>query len=184
MNTLERCPGCAATFPTVDGATHPYIGASAACWALYSAVLAGGEPPPHLLANSKVVPVKVTASPSHPNANLLLVDAYAAQHHGDPSPQAIQSVAVHLLVLHGVLSRMVAPEAALWIRRRAMRRKGVYAWLSPPPPEAAYALRHCFPGPDIGPPQPIATYVGSVYMSWRELHGSQLDAWYDEFVAA
>ncbi len=52
---------------------------------------------------------------SHPFAPLL-TDAYAAQHPGVPSPQAIRSVAVHLLTLYGVLVRGVPPKNALQIR--------------------------------------------------------------------
>lgn len=182
MDTLERCPGCAASFPRFDGATHPYIGASAACWTLQSAVLAGAEPPTELLMESSVASVRVASVTAHPSARALVLDAYAAQHHGTPSPQAIQSVAVHLLVLHGVLARGVSAESALWIRRQAVRRKGVFAWLTPPEPDRAYSLRHCFPGRGIDSPCTPETYVASVYDAWQSHHAHQLDRWYDAFV--
>jgi hypothetical protein len=121
---------------------------------------------------------------ARPAARALLLDAYAVQHHGTPSPQAIQSVAVHLLVLHGVLSRGVAVDAALWIRRQAVRSKRAYAWLSPPSVDAAYSLRHCFPGPGIEVPCSLEAYVTSVYEAWQALHRHQLDHWYDAHVAA
>jgi hypothetical protein len=35
----------------------------------------------------------------------MFADAYGVQHHGDDSPQAIQSVAVHLLSIHGISQR-------------------------------------------------------------------------------
>lgn len=181
--TLERCPGCAANFPAHAGATHPYIGASAACWALHSAVLAGIEPPEELLAGSTVEPVLARVSAA-PGSGTLLLDAYAAQHHGVESPQAVQSVAVHLLVLHGVFAHGVAPDGALWIRRRAVRRRGVFSWLTPPPADAAYSLRHCFPGPGVDRPCSIGTYVTSVYEAWQARHQRQLDAWYGAFVVA
>jgi hypothetical protein len=184
VHTIEPCPGCAASFARYDGATHPYIGANAACWALHSAVLVGGEPPVEVLAASTVAPVHVSVVGTPPNARALLVDAYAAQHHGVPSPQAIQSVAVHLLVLHGVLARAVAPEAALWIRRQAMRQKNVYAWLAPPRTDTAYSLRHCFPFDGLDAACSPDDYVGSVYAAWQTLHRRQLDEWYDAFVAA
>lgn len=128
VHTIEPCPGCAASFARYDGATHSYIGASAACWALHSAVLVGGEPPVEVLSASSVAPVYVSVVGTPPHASALLLDAYAAQHHGVPSPQAIQSVAVHLLVLHGVLARAALPEAALWIRRQAMRCLNSSGW--------------------------------------------------------
>lgn len=183
MHRLERCPGCAASYPRYDGATHPYIGASAACWALHSAVLSGAEPPPELLSASDVAAVHVRTGAPAPHAGTLLLDAYAAQHHGSPSPQAIQSVAVHLLVLHGVLARGVSADAALWIRRRAVRRKGVFEWLTPPDQERAYSLRHCFPNKEMDAPCSLANYVCSVHEAWQARHAGQLDRWYDAYVA-
>ena len=183
VHTIDCCPRCVASFPRFDGATHPYIGASAACWELYAAVLAGAEPPADLLLASTVASVRVLTGTVPPHARALLLDAYAAQHHGTPSPQAIQSVAVHLLLLHGVLARGMAADAALWIRRQAVRRKGVYTWLTPPDADRAYALRHCFPGLGIDTPCSLESYVRSVYDAWQALHVGQLDRWYDAFVA-
>lgn len=105
---LETCYGCGAALPPFDGPTHRYIGASAACWDLFSRLLHGGEPP--------LAPAPL---------NALLLDAYAVQHAGTPSPQAIQSVAVHALTLFGVLERGVAPDQALWLRQRILRPKSV-----------------------------------------------------------
>ena len=73
----------------VDGPTHRYIGASAGCWALYGEVLAR-EYGDYAL----YVPV-----------HRLTVDAYAAQHPGEASRRAVQSVAVHLIRLHFRLER-------------------------------------------------------------------------------
>ncbi|MCA9961009.1 MAG: hypothetical protein KC443_18340, partial [Anaerolineales bacterium] len=83
----EPCPDCHALLPPSGGAGHRYIGASPACWDIFAALANAGEPP--------LAP--------HP-WNGLLLDAYTTQHPGVPSPQAIQSVAVHLLALHGVLA--------------------------------------------------------------------------------
>ncbi|HLF87607.1 MAG TPA: DUF5946 family protein [Anaerolineales bacterium] len=87
-NATLSCPGCRALLPDIDGPTHRYIGASPACWGIYTALTGGGEPP-------------MAPAPS----NTLIVDAYAAQHPGTPSPQSIQSVAVHLIALYGVLEK-------------------------------------------------------------------------------
>ena len=116
----ERCPGCRAELPKLPGPTHRYIGASPACWAIFSDLLNAGKPP-------------LAPAP----ANGLIGDAYAAQHPGTPVDQAIQSVAVHLLVLHGVFTRGLDPTSALWIRRLALRekgksRRGRFRWLEPP----------------------------------------------------
>ena len=81
-DTAGRCPGCGAMVPTVpDGPTHRYIGASPGCWALYTALLAS----------------EYTAFDAR--THQLSVDSYAAQHPGNRSPQAIQSVCTHLVAL-------------------------------------------------------------------------------------
>ena len=110
MNAIEpeRCSGCRAELPRLAGPTHRYIGASPVCWKIFTNLLNAGDPP-------------VTPAP----LNALIEDAYAAQHPGTLSAQAVQSVAVHLLTLHGVLVGEVKPAGALWIRRRALRAKGM-----------------------------------------------------------
>ena len=85
---LIPCVGCGALVPDVAGPTHPYIGASRGCWAIYGEVLA-----------------KEYGEYGYPPVHGLTVDAYAAQHPGTPSRQAIQSVAVHLIALYLVLER-------------------------------------------------------------------------------
>ena len=37
---VSTCPGCRLVLPAQDGTTHPYIGSSTACWALFGDVLA------------------------------------------------------------------------------------------------------------------------------------------------
>jgi len=132
----EWCPGCRAELPKISGPTHSYIGASPACWAIFSDLLNAGEPP---------------LAPAPTNA--LIGDAYPAQHPGKPSDQAIQSVAVHLLVLHGIFVCGVGPCSALWIRRRALRekgkpRRGRFRWLEPPSFEGSLTVSHIVREPD------------------------------------
>jgi hypothetical protein len=80
----DRVPWLRGAGAPSDGPTHRYISASPACWAICT-TFGAGEPP-------------VAPSPLRE----LLVDAYAP-HPGVPSDQAIQSVAVHLITLYGVL---------------------------------------------------------------------------------
>jgi hypothetical protein len=145
----ELCPGCGASFPGTNGPTHPYIGASAGCWAYYTAILAS------------------------PRNAELLIDAYAVQHHGDGSPRAVQSVGLHLMVLHGVLQRGMPSTRALWIRRRALRQKDVFAKLDPPPIGRALALSRA---------GDLAAYVRSVSDAWHDKHARTIAAWFDRFV--
>jgi hypothetical protein len=166
------CPGCQALLPPIDGPTHRYIGASPACWALYSALQSGGEPPLH-------------PAP----ANALLVDAYAAQHPGTPSPQAVQSVAVHILTLHGIFAHGLGIEQALWLRRSALQernssRHGRYTWLEPPNFSGALTIAAI-----VAEPTPAARtaavehYVEQIYQIWAAAHGTPIAKWYARFVA-
>jgi hypothetical protein len=169
----ERCPGCSAELPRVSGPTHRYIGASPACWRIFSNLLNAGEPP---------------LAPAPTNA--LIGDAYAAQHPGTPSDQAIQSVAVHLLVLHGVFVRGVSPSSALWVRRRGLRdkgkpRRGRYRWLDPPSFESSQNVSYIAAGPDpVARAERVREYVEGVWTVWEAEHARTLWDWYEAFVLA
>jgi len=167
----ERCPGCRAELPLVLGPTHRYIGASPACWRIFSDLQNAGEPP---------------LAPAPTNA--LVGDAYAAQHPGVPSAQAVQSVAVHLLVLCGVLDRGLDPASALWIRRRALRergqpKRGRFRWLEPPSFEDSITISHVAAGPNPAARTERAhDYVEGVWSLWNAEHAQTISAWYDAFV--
>ena len=110
----EVCPGCGRLYPVCDGPVHPYIGASAGCWAVYGRILE-----------------REYGEFRYPGVHRLTVDAYAAQHPGVPSRQSIQSVAVHLIGLHLVLEHGASAEKATAAIRVAVRRGG-FEWLDPP----------------------------------------------------
>jgi hypothetical protein len=59
------------------------------------------------------------------------VDAYAVQHPGEPSPPAVQSVAVHLIALCASLERHVSAGEAIRLRQHYADIGGLH-WLSPP----------------------------------------------------
>lgn len=182
-NALTPCPGCGALFPPYDGPTHRYIGASAGCWALFSwSVVAGQTDVTDLLAQSRISENRAPA-PAHsisPLLEALWGDAYGVQHHGGNSPQAIQSVAVHLLNLHGIVSgRTTRPG---WAITRALRVRGVFHKLDPPPLGSALTFRHLFPGGGVGAPVTRTQYVVSVYEAWMALHRSIVQQWYERYV--
>lgn len=167
----EICPDCGARLPHQDGPTHRYLGASAACWAIYTGLANAGEPP--------IAP--------HP-ANVLLIDAYAAQHPGTPSPQAIQSVAVHLLTLYGVLVRGVPAERVLWLRRQALQerqgsKRDRFCWLDPPAFAGMLSVADIARAPTpAARAELVQRYVAEVWAAWAPLHGSTIAAWYDQFI--
>lgn len=109
------CIGCRARVPAVDGPTHPYIGASPGCWAIYCRVL-GRE----------------YGELRNPSWHRLRVDAYAAQHPGVESRRSIRSVAIHLIALQLVIQRGLEPGCVT--RRMAGMVEGAadYRWLEPP----------------------------------------------------
>lgn len=114
MDARTRCSGCGAVVPSSPGPTHRYIGASPGCWAIYGNVLTReyrelGRPPEHRL----------------------IVDAYAAQHPGRESLQAVRSVAIHLIALHLVLERETPLGQISLILRRYSKRPEFH-WLTPP----------------------------------------------------
>lgn len=169
--TYETCPGCGALLPRSSGPTHRYIGASPACWGIFTALANAGKPP--------LAPDPFT---------LLLTDAYAVQHPGTPSEQAIQSVAVHLLTLYGVLVRDLPPGQALWLRKRALRgkrdtRRERFYWLEPP------AFAGSITVADIVQATTPATrtaqakrYINSTWETWASVHKDTVVQWYTRFV--
>jgi len=88
---------------------------SPACWAAYGEVLA-----------------REYSDPAYFQVHRLSVDAYAVQHPGHPNPQAIQSVAVHLIRLCLLLERGLPMERANAAMLKASEREELYVWLEPP----------------------------------------------------
>ncbi|HLZ00297.1 MAG TPA: DUF5946 family protein [Candidatus Angelobacter sp.] len=113
---ITACPGCGVLLPEESGPTHRYAESSATCWKVYGEVLAREYSDPVYLA-----------------VHRLTVDAFAAQHPGQPSPQSIQSVAVHLISLRLIFERgYTAQQATSAIGQAVAKGKGKYAWLTPP----------------------------------------------------
>lgn len=69
---------------------------------------------------------------SYAAAGQMTVDAYAVQHPGRPSPQSIQSVALHLMSLCLVLERDVAASVATAMIQTMANSKARFVWLTPP----------------------------------------------------
>jgi hypothetical protein len=180
---LTPCPGCGALFPDSEGPTHRYIGASAGCWALFNSFFIARDPDScEPLLSASRIPESPAAIPARDDTSfdLLCADAYGVQHHGGDSPQAIQSVAVHLLNVHGVISGQTTRPG--WAIDRALRQKGVYHKLMPPPLGSALTIRHLFSGGGVRTPVTRTQYVLSVYEAWMSLHRHTVEQWYDRYV--
>jgi hypothetical protein len=116
------CPGCGLTLPASDGPTHAYIGASAACWALYGELLAREYEDAELFARHQ-----------------LTVDTYAVQHPGVEERRSAQSVGLHLMTLCLVLERGADPADGPLLHRRLVKRPA-WEWLEPPQPNGAMTV--------------------------------------------
>ena len=114
MSEASICPGCGLELPERDGPTHPYIGASAGCWALYGELLAAQY------------------GSYDGSSHRLAVDAYAVQHPGGPERRAIQSVGLHLAALCLVLEQGVNPAKITELMRLLLAREARFEWLEPP----------------------------------------------------
>ena len=112
----ERCVGCGAVVAKADGPTHRYLGTSPGCWSIYGNILA-----------------KEYSDARYAAVHALTADAYPVQHPGAPSPQTIQSVAVHLISLYLQLEQGLPPEQAAATKQAAKERlANEFAWLEPP----------------------------------------------------
>jgi hypothetical protein len=170
-SSLIPCPGCRALLPDADGPTHRYIDASPACWAIYTTLNGGGEPP-------------MAPAPS----NVLIVDAYAAQHPGTPSPQSIQSVAVHLITMYGVLEKGVPFDRTLWLRQEALNerygpKKDRFTWLTPPDFTGSITVADIAraPTPEARTAKAKA-FVENVWRVWVKAHKGIVAEWYQRFI--
>lgn len=112
---MSKCPGCGALFEDIQGPTHRYLESSPGCWAAYGEVL-----------------VREYSDPAYYSIHRLTVDSYAVQHPGQPSPQSIQSVAVHLISLCLVLEHNLELQRATAAMQTAVKTKGRFVWLTPP----------------------------------------------------
>lgn len=146
----ESCPGCGLAGSGVEGARHPYIGASAACWACYGELLAGGF------------------------GGHVSVDTYAVQHPGVEERRSIQSVAVHLISLCALLERDASPSAAPNLIRRALAKPRGWRWLPIGQPIGTITVAHVVEGHSDAP-----AWATDVWHAWSGFH-DEVRAWLDD----
>jgi hypothetical protein len=163
MSGGAPCPGCGVLLAEYDGPTHPYIGSSAACWALYGELLA------HEYSEL-----------GFPECHRLTVDGYAAQHPGARGERSIQSVGTHLSGLYLVLERGLDGPAATALKNQVLAAEPPFRWLSPPGPGAALnvgdvlQLRH-----EMSHCDAIEAWGRSVWDSWS-LHHAVVRGWVED----
>jgi hypothetical protein len=179
-DSLEPCVGCGAILPVIpDGPVHRYMDSSPACWAIFNAL----NDPEHPLEFAPF--------------NALIVDAYAVQHPGVPSSQqAINSVAIHLMTLHGILERDFKIDQAMWLRQRpgrsslrlgrrpgSIERHSRFHWLTPP------SFANCLTVAEVAAGETphersriVEAWVREVWTVWSEMHGDQVAVWFEKYV--
>lgn len=109
------CFSCKAIVPDVKGSVHRYMSSSPGCWKLFGEVLE-----------------KEYSDPAYRKNHRITVDAYAVQHPGDPSPQSIQSVNLHLASLCLIFEKGFNVKKADKGLTRLAKYKKELLWLEPP----------------------------------------------------
>ena len=113
---LVPCVGCAGLFADVGGPVHPYLESSPGCAA----------------ACGELFACHYQDMAFYGDVYRLANDAYAVQHPGGDSRQAIQSVGIHLVRLCLVLEYGLPPERANDAALAAAKRKHEFFWLERP----------------------------------------------------
>jgi Family of unknown function (DUF5946) len=150
----EICPGCGLALQPFDGPTHPYIGASPSCWALYGEILA-----------------REFSDVRRGRIHGTTVDAYAVQHPGVPERRSIRSVGLHLVRLCLVLERNVDQTKGTKLMARLARGHHDFEWLDPPKPNGTVTVKDVA---SVAEPekhvQVILQWAADVWASWAPHH--------------
>jgi hypothetical protein len=107
----------------------------------------------------------------------LTVDAYAVQHPGTDTPQARNSVGIHLSRLLLILERGWPIERANAAMQSITAKKNSYPWLTPPENPGPLTVRH--PLTAATPEEhaeKIEQWARSVWMAWA-VHHPTVRAW-------
>ena len=114
-NNEAICFCCGAATEISNGPVHKYLDSSPGCWAAYGEVLAQEYSDFRYARNHR-----------------LTVDAYALQHPGKPSPQTIQSAAVHLASLGKIIEHDWSNTDSAKFMQKLANHKAQFFWLEPP----------------------------------------------------
>jgi hypothetical protein len=153
------CPGCCVELDPYDGPIHRYMESSPACWEKYGELLA-----------------REFSDATYITAHQFTVDAYAVQHPGEPSPQSIQSVAVHLISLHAAIELHLADQQIIDLKK-ASADAGGFTWLTPPSQTGVINVLHALSAITAQQHSAAVTeWATAVWQSWAQ-HHEQVRAW-------
>lgn len=156
---VSACPGCGLVLDAVDGATHPYVESSPACWAAYGRALA-----------------RAYGDPACGDVLQLVVDAYACQHPGVAGRRSAQSVGIHLMTLCMILEDGADPRQGPELHRRMVERPA-FSWLEPPPDRGAVTIAALLDAPTAAAYVEAAwAFARSTWDAWQTHHAT-VRAW-------
>ncbi len=159
----EPCPGCGTRYlPQVLDETHPYIGASPACWATFGEVLAREFE-------------NVTFGRVHRHT----VDVYSVQHPGTDDRRQRQSVALHLIGICHWLEHDLGMERLNAITQRLANTDRDWPWLDPPAsyPMTVVDVLEARDGPEHV--RLVRAWAETTWEAWSA-HGDRVRAWASE----
>ena len=160
-----RCPGCGGVFPDVQGPTHRYMTSVPGCWDAFGEVV-GREFSGWWIGE----------------VHRLVVDTYAVQHPGDGSPQAVQSVGLHLVALHLTLVEGVRQDTVVRVLQAGAKGPVAFTPLAPPVQPAWKTVSDVLPAEDLRQHEDLArAWAASAWEGWRA-HHAQVHAWADELL--
>jgi hypothetical protein len=161
----EVCCGCGVILPQIDGPVHRYMESSPSCWATYGQVLA-----------------REFSDPGYMAVHRLTVDTYAVQHPGRPSPQAIQSVACHLVSLHATIE-LKMPLAAATQLLGTCADTMQFEWMTPLPGPFAVTVADVWGATDAGSHGvAVEKWANAAWRGW-EPHHARVRAWAEKALA-
>lgn len=163
MNFVPCC-GCGAVFPEIEGTVHRYMESCPGCWAMYTEVLA-----------------REYSDVRFARAHRLTVDSYAVQHPGQPSPQSIQSVGLHLVSLCLVLEHGIPMSETTAVLRHGASRKAELCWLEPPLSRGDITTVDVHAAKDADTHvQRVWDWAGAVWLAWSQ-HRHIVKTWTRRF---
>ncbi len=154
------CPGCGGLFPDCTGPVHRYMESSPGCWAAYGRVMA-----------------REYSEPALADVHRLSVDAYAAQHPGQPSPQSMRSVGVHLVRLCLTVERGFDVRESNRVMVAVSTVKGRFGWLEPPASLGRVTVGHVATAASLDDHRTaVRAWSQSEWEAWAVHHGT-VRAW-------
>lgn len=151
---IVKCSGCGGLFPDIEGPTHRYMESSSGCWATFGEVLA-----------------REYSDAAYFEIHRLTVDAYAVQHSGQPSPQSIKSVGVHLIRLYLLLECGLEMQHANNAMLVISRTKEQFVWLTPPPVPGLITVPDVHQATNVEQHiQLVREWAASVWAAWSPHH--------------